>query len=376
MKIYVASEYAENDSISLIERFFCFSEFEFVNSVINSDFIFIPVDIGKFYGSKIKHLYKEILNSRNYHKHKLKYIFYSSLDNSWNFPFGGIWLRESVKSNVNSDQSICVPYPTYRQGYAEHDISKYSINFVGSLVTHPVRKKIAEYYYSLDNSNIIMIPRFEYHGHIAGDQNKVKKRNNEMIKMIKNTLITLCPRGAGMNSMRFYESLSFGRIPLLISDGCVLPFENRINYSDIIYRLNENEINEINEIGIFSIDELRKKCQRAYNMFNENFVGQSLSKNLYLELLEKRENKFSFDLNFEQDLTQYFLSHIDGYFSEKEFYSILSVVEFVKSIPCENKSLTNQINNLMYDIKEILNKDIHNYKDQYIGHLESNIIDF
>ena len=93
-------------------------------------------------------------------------------------------------------------------------------------------------------------------------------------------------------------------------------------------------------------------------------------------MLEKRENKFSFDLNFEQNLTQYFLSHIDEYFSEKEFYSILSVVEFVKSIPCVNKSLTNQINNLMYDVKEILNKDIHNYKDQYIGHLESNIFDF
>ena len=95
-------------------------------------------------------------------------------------------------------------------------------------------------------------------------------------------------------------------------------------------------------------------------MFNENFVGQSLSKNLYLELLEKRENKVSFDLTVEQNLIQYFLSHIDEYFVKKEFYSILSVVEFVKSIPCDNKSLIDHINNLMLDIKEILNQDIHN----------------
>ena len=41
---------------------------------------------------------------------------------------------------------------------------------------------------------------------------------------------TLCARGAGNFSTRFYEALSAGRIPLLIDTRCVLPFADRIDW--------------------------------------------------------------------------------------------------------------------------------------------------
>jgi hypothetical protein len=55
--------------------------------------------------------------------------------------------------------------------------------------------------------------------------------------------ITFCSRGNGNFSYRFYEALSFGRIPLLIDTDCELPFERRgaINWDDYIIRISEEE---------------------------------------------------------------------------------------------------------------------------------------
>lgn len=42
---------------------------------------------------------------------------------------------------------------------------------------------------------------------------------------------TICIRGNGNFSVRFYETLAIGRIPILIDTDCVLPFDNEINWS-------------------------------------------------------------------------------------------------------------------------------------------------
>jgi hypothetical protein len=40
----------------------------------------------------------------------------------------------------------------------------------------------------------------------------------------------LAMRGKGNHSVRFYEILSAGRIPLFVNTGCVLPLENEIDW--------------------------------------------------------------------------------------------------------------------------------------------------
>jgi len=55
--------------------------------------------------------------------------------------------------------------------------------------------------------------------------------------------ITFCSRGNGNFSYRFYEALSFGRIPLLIDTDCELPFEysETIKWDNHIIRIPEKE---------------------------------------------------------------------------------------------------------------------------------------
>lgn len=43
---------------------------------------------------------------------------------------------------------------------------------------------------------------------------------------------TLCPRGGGNWSYRFYETLCLGRVPVFFNTDCVLPYESLINWRD------------------------------------------------------------------------------------------------------------------------------------------------
>lgn len=47
---------------------------------------------------------------------------------------------------------------------------------------------------------------------------------------LRSATYALCVRGTGNFSARFYEALSFGRVPLFVNTDCVLPFEDEIEW--------------------------------------------------------------------------------------------------------------------------------------------------
>lgn len=47
---------------------------------------------------------------------------------------------------------------------------------------------------------------------------------------LRSSTYALCVRGTGNFSARFYEALSFGRVPLFVDTDCVLPFEDEIDW--------------------------------------------------------------------------------------------------------------------------------------------------
>ncbi len=51
-----------------------------------------------------------------------------------------------------------------------------------------------------------------------------------------------CPRGDGLSSLRFFEALAWGRIPILIADQTALPLEEFIPYHEFVVRVPEAEV--------------------------------------------------------------------------------------------------------------------------------------
>lgn len=68
----------------------------------------------------------------------------------------------------------------------------------------------------------------------AKTEEAVKVTTRDFYKNIENNLYTLCIRGAGNFSVRFYETLIMGRIPILIETDIQLPLSNIINWENHI----------------------------------------------------------------------------------------------------------------------------------------------
>ena len=127
---------------------------------------------------------------------------------------------------------------------------KYSLNlsnyYLGPAIPPTLlRKKALDI---LDNSNKVhsnFIRRTRYQGGVSKEDKNFKMIRKEFYQNIEKNHYTLCVRGTGNFSARFYETLSLGRIPVLINTDCILPFANQINWREHIICIEQNELADI-----------------------------------------------------------------------------------------------------------------------------------
>jgi len=98
---------------------------------------------------------------------------------------------------------------------------------------------------------------------------------------ITNSHFNICNRGSGNFSMRFYHTLSCGRIPILLNTDMELPFADEIKWDDIIVSGNTEEELIVNLFHCWytkNIVEMQKNCKKIYNKYfsNSNFFDKIL----------------------------------------------------------------------------------------------------
>jgi len=75
------------------------------------------------------------------------------------------------------------------------------------------------------------------------DLQKYDDRRGRFLSTIKRSKFVLCPRGAGTASVRLFETLACGRVPVIISDDWVAPAN--VNWPALSIRVAESEIASI-----------------------------------------------------------------------------------------------------------------------------------
>lgn len=119
------------------------------------------------------------------------------------------------------------------------------------------------------------IHRDEYR---AGAQTEAQKQQTtkEFFENLNNSPYTFCLRGAGNFSIRFYESLACGRIPVLVDTDVQLPLESIINWDNHICRVNEKD------------DIARKLLEFHRRLDQKSFIDlQKSNRNLFTETLQR-----------------------------------------------------------------------------------------
>jgi len=96
-----------------------------------------------------------------------------------------------------------------------------------------------------------------------------KNYNNILLR----SRYSLCPSGSGPNSIRFWESLACGSIPVLLADTLELP--GNIEWSNAIVFIKEKDIGTLEDV-LRNIPhdreiEMRKKCIDIYKVLSKNY---------------------------------------------------------------------------------------------------------
>ena len=73
-------------------------------------------------------------------------------------------------------------------------------------------------------------------------------QRKEYLNNVFGNLYGIAVRGKGNHSVRFYEILCAGRIPIFINTDCVLPFENEINYRNHVVWIDYNQLSQAGSI--------------------------------------------------------------------------------------------------------------------------------
>ena len=140
--------------------------------------------------------------------------------------------------------------------------------------------------------------RTSYSGHVKTIQGSVVDNRREFVENLLASDYALCVRGDANSSVRFYEALSLGRIPLFLDTACVLPLEDRINYRDFCVFVDWRDTDRIGDIladfhaslSPEKFEEMQRKARAAYR---EYLRMDSFSKHL-ADTLRKRRQETEF----------------------------------------------------------------------------------
>jgi hypothetical protein len=91
------------------------------------------------------------------------------------------------------------------------------------------------------------IYRKKYRGGSVSESDR-KRTTIEFYNNIYNSDYIFCLRGRGNFSIRLYETLMLGRIPVLVNTDCLLPFSKHINWKDHVVLIEWEDRNNIAEI--------------------------------------------------------------------------------------------------------------------------------
>jgi hypothetical protein len=186
-----------------------------------------------------------------------------------------IFLRQSFNVSSKKINEILIP-SSY--GVIAGDINmevceptdKPKISFCGSPDSHKSRVQL---FRILQHSNDIICNFIFTNAPCMGKIDpEIEIKKSTFTENLRTSEFTFCPRGNGNFSIRFYEALLSGRIPVVVKSDNEMPFEKYINWKDYCV-VSENESTLVQDIITFHKNNDLNKIQRqCKDIFKEYFI--------------------------------------------------------------------------------------------------------
>ncbi len=205
----------------------------------------------------------------------------------------------SNREDPSIDSFPHAPFPHVLAAAPDFDFDRirFDVSFVGT-VSDPVRMTLLEsvggrgdlrHYLSAP-----LAPYWERSSSYLHMKSAAKRAPLERlyVGVMRRSWAVLCPRGRGSSSIRFFETMCMGRLPVLVSDEYTPPLSWRIDYDAFCLRLPEAEAGHAGELlcdwlAGKSREEREEMCRLARRVWEENLAPEREAA-LTLEILRRR----------------------------------------------------------------------------------------
>ncbi|MBI2108827.1 MAG: exostosin family protein [Parcubacteria group bacterium] len=143
------------------------------------------------------------------------------------------------------------------------------------------------------NTNFILRRSFNAQSGFDGKkQIGYEKGEKEYVESILHTDFVLAPKGNGNASVRFFETLSLGRFPVLINTDCELPLKDFIDYDKFVVTVDYTRIKDTEQAILDFYNALdNKEFQERQKMAREAFELLRPGSFLKIALSELKEKQ-------------------------------------------------------------------------------------
>lgn len=270
-----------------------------------ADFIFFPFDLGlindRFGASALEKVIKTL---RYYPQYERKHVFVDYGDSLGAPPSSSLFFKISLQNNMPR-RYVCLWYETPRHVATDafrfsRLIPQHHVSFVGAN-SNPLRKlsclsvlrcrklrSFIDITEGVFTSQGFCAPKFEGETLI--------KRQEIFRESLKSSLFSLCPPGLGPQTVRFYESLYYGRIPILFRAETALPFEDAIDYDSFCLNISPEKAGDTADcilefMNRRSAQDLREMCAKASKTYQEYFSNNKRLFHLHKKIRLHLENE-------------------------------------------------------------------------------------
>ncbi len=282
----------------------------FTSQLANSDAVLVPYDLSYWYKNIVYITYLKSLAK----KKKLIILNTGDFISKIRKIENTIYLRPFLNPGEHSPNTIIIPYEIDPMFAARSFNPKFNISFMGyfprifsrrlfyslkNSFWYPVKgngsivRKLMARKIKKTNLPLTLVERSSFSGWKRDKSTNTLNRRSEFFNSVRDSRYVICPRGDGNQSLRFYETLSAGRVPILIDTKIKLPLEDRLDYSKITITLKLYDSNDVwrKEIldfeSLFKGTKFKKLSQEISEFYDQNLSMYNFYKNLFIDFLVK-----------------------------------------------------------------------------------------
>ncbi len=229
-------------------------EFTVVATPTEADFIVLPFELGKLVNAVGIQLTAQYLRTLPFFAtHAEKHVYFLRHDDSRPLGVPGVIFRVGTNRFHRDPLTVALPYQTDDFGaLADADFAAlpYDTAFVGYIGLTDLRPMMAASVRAESSLAAKIVLRDIFFGHVGRHQTPEMQAayRAEYRQSLADARTVLCPRGEGEGSIRFFEAMSAGRVPILLADEHELPFADQIDYDAFTLRIPQADAEHTGEI--------------------------------------------------------------------------------------------------------------------------------